>query len=191
LARGADVLVVLTGLAEMVTGDARINHDAFIDLGGTCVELPSDAPLELLVTELAGADFVVDAIFGTGLDRPVQGRLMSIIDAVNATKARTIADIERARRRQRVSARHRRPCRRPVTFEHLVGSPPTGPLAGRVHVVDLGVPDARIRSRGARGRGARPRRRRRNFIRREPSVHKHAAATSSWSRAHRTSQGSS
>ena len=91
LARGADVLVVLTGLAEMVTGDARINHDAFIDLGGTCVELPSDAPLELLVTELAGADFVVDAIFGTGLDRPVQGRLMSIIDAVNATKARTIS----------------------------------------------------------------------------------------------------
>ncbi len=181
LARGADVLVVLTGLAEMVTGDARINHDAFIDLGGTCVELPSDAPLELLVTELAGADFVVDAIFGTGLDRPVQGRLMSIIDAVNATKARTIAlDIPSG-----LDADSGSPLGTAVraddtvTFGHLkVGllTPDGARLAGRVRVVDLGVPDARILDLvGHAAEVLDPVDVGAHFIRREPNVHKHAA----------------
>jgi NAD(P)H-hydrate epimerase len=181
LARGADVLVVLTGLAEMVTGDARINHDAFIDLGGTCVELPSDAPLDLLVTELAAADFVVDAIFGTGLDRPVQGRLMSVIDAINATKARTLAlDIPSG-----LDADSGSPLGTAVraddtvTFGHLkVGllTPDGARLAGRVHVVDLGVPDARILDLvGHSAEVLDPIDVGAHFIPREPNVHKHAA----------------
>lgn len=32
LARGADVSVILLGVAEQVTGEARMNHDAFVDL---------------------------------------------------------------------------------------------------------------------------------------------------------------
>jgi NAD(P)H-hydrate epimerase len=181
LARGAEVSVVVTGSVERITGEARINHDAFIDLGGTCVELPNEAPLDPLVHELASADFVVDAIFGTGLDRPVQGRLMTVIDTINACKARTVAlDIPSG-----LDADSGSPLGTAVraddtvTFGHLkVGllTPDGARLAGRVHVVDLGVPDARILDLvGHSAEVLDPIDVGAYFIPREPNVHKHAA----------------
>jgi NAD(P)H-hydrate repair Nnr-like enzyme with NAD(P)H-hydrate epimerase domain len=40
LARGADRRGLPRGPSEKVMGESRINHDAYIDLGGTFVELP-------------------------------------------------------------------------------------------------------------------------------------------------------
>jgi len=149
LARGADVSVVLTGRSEMVTGEARINLDAFVDLGGESRELCDGAPLDALVAELATADLVVDALFGTGLDRPVTGHLVGVIEAINASSARTVAlDIPSG-----LDADSGAPLGATVraddtvTFGHLkVGllTPDGARFAGKVHVVDLGVPDARI-----------------------------------------------
>jgi len=181
LARGADVSVVVTGSVERITGEARINHDCFIDLGGNCLELPNEAPIDLLVQELGTADFVVDAIFGTGLDRPVQGRLMAVIDAINGCKARTVAlDIPSG-----LDADSGSPLGTAVraddtvTFGHLkVGllTPDGARLAGRVHVVDLGVPDARILDLvGHAAEVLDPIDVGEYFIPREPNVHKHAA----------------
>lgn len=181
LARGADVSVILTGRAEKVTGDARINHDAFIDLGGLCVELPEGAPLETLTAELAEADYVIDAIFGTGLDRPIVGHLVEVIGAINLAKARTVAlDIPSGLDADSGSplgtAVHADDT---VTFGHLkVGllTPDGARLAGNVHVVDLGVPDAKILEQvghiaeviSEEEMGA-------HIGRREANVHKHAA----------------
>ncbi len=181
LARGADVTVVLTGLAEKVTGEARINHDAFVDLGGACVELPHGAPIDTLVAELETADFVVDAIFGTGLDRPIQGHLVDVIDAINSCRARTVAlDIPSG-----LDADSGSPLGAAVladdtvTFGHLkIGllTPDGARLAGRVHVVDLGVPEALILEQvGYSAEVLDPEHVGTYFIRREPNVHKHAA----------------
>ncbi|MFO0618785.1 MAG: NAD(P)H-hydrate dehydratase [Polyangiaceae bacterium] len=181
LARGAEVVVILAGPSEKVTGDARIMHDAFIDLGGVCVEIPTGAPLDPLSAELARADYVVDALFGTGLDRPIQGHIAEFIGAINRAKARIVAlDIPSG-----LDADSGYPlgvavhADDTVTFCHLkVGllTPEGARLAGRVHVVDLGVPDARILEhvghaaevieREAIGRALVPR---------EANVHKHAA----------------
>ncbi len=180
-ARGADVTVVLTGQAEKVTGEARINHDAFIDLGGPCIELPEGAPIETLVAELETADIVVDAIFGTGLDRPIRGHLVAVIEAVNASRARTVAlDIPSG-----LDADSGSPLGTAVladdtvTFGHLkVGllTPDGARLAGRVHVVDLGVPDARsLELVGHTAEVLDPIDVGAFFIAREPNVHKHAA----------------
>ncbi len=149
LARGADVRVVLTGLSERVTGEARINLDAFVDLGGPCLELPEDGDIALLRSALEGADLIVDAVFGTGLDRPVQGHLVGVIDAINAARGRKVAlDLPSG-----LDADSGSPLGSAVraddtvTFGHLkVGllTPDGARLAGRVHVVDLGVPDAKI-----------------------------------------------
>ncbi|MBK8943253.1 MAG: NAD(P)H-hydrate dehydratase [Polyangiaceae bacterium] len=181
LARGAEVSVVLTGVAEQVTGEARINHDAFVDLGGTCSELPADASLKPLIEELRDADFVVDAIFGTGLTRPIEGHLVQVIDAINDARARTVAlDVPSgldadsgAPLGTAVRADHT------VTFGHLkVGllTPDGARLAGQVHVVDLGVADARILEQvGHTAQVLDPLEVGSYFIPREANVHKHAA----------------
>src|SRR5215468_682415 len=46
LARGAEVQVFLAASSERVTGESRINHDSFIDLGGELAEVPADTSLD-------------------------------------------------------------------------------------------------------------------------------------------------
>lgn len=181
LARGADVRAVLTGNLEKVTGEARMNHDAFVDLGGHCEELADGTSLATLREELARADYVVDALFGTGLDRPIQGHLMAVIQAINESKAQKLAlDVPSGLCADSgaalgIAVR----ADDTVTFGHLkVGllTPDGARLAGRIHVVDLGVPDAKILAQvgqtaevldAAQVGGY--------FVAREPNVHKHAA----------------
>ncbi len=181
LARGADVTVLLTGRAETVTGEARMNHDAFIDLGGTCGELLDEEGLSTLKVELAAADFVVDAIFGTGLDRAISGRLLAVIEAINESAARKVAlDVPSGLDADSGSALGTAVrADDTVTFGHLkVGllTPDGARLAGRIHVVDLGVPDAKILSEvGHTAEVLDPVEVGSYFIPREPNVHKHAA----------------
>jgi ADP-dependent NAD(P)H-hydrate dehydratase / NAD(P)H-hydrate epimerase len=181
LARGASVSVILTGHAEKVTGEARMNHDAFVDLGGACLELPEGADLAPLREELATADFIVDAIFGTGLDRPIVGRLLHVIEVINEANARKIAlDVPSGLDADSGSALGTAVrADDTVTFGHLkIGllTPEGARLAGRVHVVDLGVPDAKILEQvGHTAEVLDPVEVGGYFIPREPNVHKHAA----------------
>ncbi|MEO7328677.1 MAG: NAD(P)H-hydrate dehydratase, partial [Minicystis sp.] len=148
-ARGAEVEVFLAGASEKVTGESRINLDAYIDLGGTFTELPEGALLGPLEQSLARADFVVDALFGTGLDRPIRGHLAEIIAAVNRAEVRCVAlDVPSG-----LDADSGAPlgiavqADDTVTFGHLkIGllTPEGARLAGTIHVVDLGVPDRPI-----------------------------------------------
>jgi hydroxyethylthiazole kinase-like uncharacterized protein yjeF len=68
---------------------------------GNPAELPDDAAamakrfagrrLPLHPNILSGADVVVDALFGAGLARPIEGRLAQLIDSVNASALPVIA----------------------------------------------------------------------------------------------------
>jgi len=178
-ARGAEVEVYLMGRSEKVTGDARINHDAFIDLGGRFFELPEGSSLGPLHQALARADFVIDAIFGTGLDRPITGHLADVIAVVNETSSRCVAlDIPSG-----LDADSGAPlgiavrADDTVTFGHLkIGmlTPEGARLAGRVHVVDLGVPDPPILAHvGVVAEVIRGETVGASFTPREASVHKH------------------
>ena len=149
LARGAAVEVFLAGSSEKVTGESRINHDAYIDLGGNFTELPEGAALAPLEGSLGRADLVVDAIFGTGLARPIEGHLAAVIAAINRGGARCVAlDIPSG-----LDADSGSPlgicvqADETVTFGHLkIGllTPEGARLAGTIHVVDLGVPESPI-----------------------------------------------
>lgn len=181
LARGAHVEVWLAGSAEKVTGEARVNLDAYVDLGGTFEELPTGAPHDALALALGRADFVVDALFGTGLDREVTGHLAEVIGAINRAPCGVIAlDVPSgldadsgAPLGVAVRADHT------VTFGHLkIGllTPDGARLAGRVHVVDLGVPDRAILGRvGHVAEVIRPEVVGGSFGPREASLHKHLA----------------
>jgi hydroxyethylthiazole kinase-like uncharacterized protein yjeF len=127
-----------------------VNLDAYIDLGGLFTELQHGAPLAPLEAAIARADFVVDALFGTGLDRPIHGYLAEVIAAVNGrASARCVAlDIPSG-----LDADSGAPlgiavqADDTVTFGHLkIGllTPEGARLAGNIHVADLGVPEAPI-----------------------------------------------
>jgi NAD(P)H-hydrate epimerase len=181
LARGAEVSVFLTGLSESVTGESRINHDAYIDLGGEFTELPPGASLAPLEVALERADYVVDAIFGTGLDRPIHGHLAEVIGVLNASNCHCIAlDIPSG-----LDADSGAPlgtaveADATVTFGHLkIGllTPEGARLAGNVHVVDLGVPDRPILAQvGYVAEVIRKETIGSFLLPREASVHKHQA----------------
>jgi NAD(P)H-hydrate epimerase len=187
LARGAEVRVFLVGRSEKVTGESRINLDAYIDLGGRFEELPADATTPdgataSLEAALRSADVVVDALFGTGLDRPIHGHLADVIAVINRREqARCVAlDIPSG-----LDADSGAPlgiaveADDTVTFGHLkIGllTPEGARLAGNIHVCDLGVPEspilaqvghvAEVIRRDSIGSAIVPR---------ETNVHKHAA----------------
>lgn len=80
LSDGLHVDVVHPGDPTRLSGDAGAAARRYLAHGGRCVEPGHELPSEPLV--------VVDALLGTGLDRPVEGELAALIDAVNVAAAR-------------------------------------------------------------------------------------------------------
>lgn len=76
-AQGMDVSVVALSEPQRLGGDARRAYEDFVAAGG--VALAWDPQY------LGGCEVVVDAIFGTGLTRPVEGDIAAAIRAVNAS----------------------------------------------------------------------------------------------------------
>lgn len=83
------VKVFLVGRADQISGDARSNLDSWMGLGGTvaCIE----EELGELRHDLAGAPLSIDALFGTGLSRPIQGIWLEVIDALNSASCPCVA----------------------------------------------------------------------------------------------------
>lgn len=90
---GYPVRVVLCGDRAKVRGDARINLDVLGALGETIEELdPGRTDAAGLVMSLAqGADLIVDALFGTGLQGPLREDYRRLIDAINARNVPILA----------------------------------------------------------------------------------------------------
>jgi hydroxyethylthiazole kinase-like uncharacterized protein yjeF len=78
--RGYPVTVLLVGELDNLKGDAATAAKAWDR--GVAAAKPG---------ELAGADIVIDALFGAGLDRPVSGLAQAMIEAVNAQAAPVVA----------------------------------------------------------------------------------------------------
>ncbi|HEX2494986.1 MAG TPA: NAD(P)H-hydrate dehydratase [Steroidobacter sp.] len=76
---GLAVLASATSDPQQLKGDARRAMEEFVQAGGK---------LEAWTLEhVRGVDLVVDAIFGTGLSRPLDGRAASQVNAINACGA--------------------------------------------------------------------------------------------------------
>jgi NAD(P)H-hydrate epimerase len=145
LLRGADPTVWLCGDATKASPDARANLDGWRGVGGEVLEVPAGSSIEALKAALGDADVVVDALFGTGLDRPLEGLLADVVRAMNAaTVPRFAVDLPSGLdadtgRALGVAVE----ASVTVTFaHHKLGllTPGGAALAGRVQVVDIGVP---------------------------------------------------
>jgi hydroxyethylthiazole kinase-like uncharacterized protein yjeF len=85
LQRGVRVRAHVTPGAG-ASGDAAINRDIYQRLGGAVVEGPP--------TEMPAPAVVVDALFGTGLSRPIEGPAAELVQWANTARAagaRTLA----------------------------------------------------------------------------------------------------
>ena len=150
---GADVRCFLTGAGDRLRGDARANYDAWVGLGGEVVELPGDADLGPLEEALSECDLVVDALFGTGLDRAIEGRMRWVIRLINGADAYRVAlDIPSG-----IDANTGAvlgiavEADQTVTFAHLkqgLVTPTGADHSGDVTVVDIGVPGDLVTSTG-------------------------------------------
>jgi NAD(P)H-hydrate epimerase len=142
--RGADVEVFAAVEPARLHGDARANHDAYVGVGGSVMTLVAAAK-PTFAAAIARADVVVDALFGTGLDRPLVGEMVALVAMMNAAAATKVAiDVPSgidADTGGTLGASFRADLT--VTFAHpKIGllTPQGAIAAGTVRVADIGVP---------------------------------------------------
>jgi NAD(P)H-hydrate epimerase len=144
--RGISVRVLLFARPEDLAGDAAINYQ-IIARAGLPIVIHADNPVDdpALRGELAAAEWVVDALFGTGLAGPVRKPFDQIIAAINESPARVLAvDIPSG-----LDCDTGKPLGPTVRAHHTTtfvamkkgfANPETRRWLGQVHVVDIGAP---------------------------------------------------
>jgi hydroxyethylthiazole kinase-like uncharacterized protein yjeF len=143
LTRGRAVDVHLAADPDALKGDARANHEALAGLGVPIRHAGSG--LGALRVGLEDAAVVVDALFGTGLDRPITGMHAEAVDLIHQVRRPVVSvDVPSgmdADTGEPLGVAVRATCT--VTFAlHKLGllTPAGAALAGDVRVADIGVP---------------------------------------------------
>ncbi|MCB9728588.1 MAG: NAD(P)H-hydrate dehydratase [Deltaproteobacteria bacterium] len=83
--RGWSVRCVAASDPERLSGDARANHGIWVARGGR-LELARARVGGAVGHALGHADVIVDALFGTGLSRPIEGPAAALIDEANQAR---------------------------------------------------------------------------------------------------------
>lgn len=78
------VSIVLAGSPESLKGDSTVNHQICRQLGLPEMTIESEGEIEEAIDLCRSADVLVDALFGTGLTRAVEGYRSDLIEALNA-----------------------------------------------------------------------------------------------------------
>ncbi len=159
---GTQVRILLFADPEKLPADARTNHGIVARTcaleqgrGGLTLEvLAGEVEDARLHEEMARADWVVDALFGSGLRGPVPSPFDRVIAAVNACSARVLAvDVPSG-----LDSDSGQPAGPTVRAHHTatVAAPKKGFLdpsaadwLGQVHVIDMGCPAALVAAAAA------------------------------------------
>lgn len=144
--RGVAVQVHLFARPEELTGDAATNYH-IIKRAGPPIAVVAGTPVDVtgLGKLLRGAEWIVDALFGTGLSGPVRPPFDQVIAAINASGAKVLAvDIPSG-----LDCDTGQPLGPTVRADHTVtfvapkkgfAEPSAREWLGQVHVADIGAP---------------------------------------------------
>ncbi len=88
---GIDVRVFYAGSPKSLTHDSLIHFNILRKLGVPLERLDRAQGLTKLKTSIRTSDVVVDAIFGTGLSKPVSGLWSQIISLINESAGRIVS----------------------------------------------------------------------------------------------------
>lgn len=147
------VSLVLAGSPEKLSGDARTNYDICTRIGLVARTIDSEDEIEEVVELARSADVVVDALFGTGLSRPVEGYRAALIEALNALDVPIVAvdlpsglsgssaEIEGASIQAGLTVTLAQP-----KIPHIFA--PASDRCGTIVVADISIPDAAVEDQG-------------------------------------------
>ncbi len=145
---GLEVRVLLATPMDAIRGDAAVELQVLRRAGTPLVEAASDLAPDLVSAwhdELARADWIVDALLGTGVEGAVREPFVNAIAAINASQKKVLAvdlpsglDCDTGDgHRDCVRATHTATfVARKLCFDMTAVAKITGP----VHVLDIGVP---------------------------------------------------
>jgi len=85
ISEGLDVDTYIVSDPKKYKGDALTNYKALKNIGGNIVELKNN------LRKYKKADVIVDALFGTGLDREIAGFYKKVIEFINSQGVPTLA----------------------------------------------------------------------------------------------------
>lgn len=153
---GCDVQSLLFASPQDLSADARLQWNIVQKMG---LATKIIANLDELASIFAAADWIVDALFGTGLTGPVRPPFDRVIAQINAGPARVFAvDIPSG-----LDCDTGAPLSATVRAQHTVTfvapklgyrNPASVEFTGQVHVVDIGVvPTSPLSPGGERGDG--------------------------------------
>ncbi len=151
LVRGVDATAVVITGGRKCSGEAAMQRRILGGMQGPMIEIGAGEAIEAAVTAAAGADAVVDALFGTGLSRPLDGQFADLVEAVAGLRAPSVAVDLASGLNGDSSARFgpHLPARATVALGALKPAHvffPAAGAAGRVYVSDLGIPESLIES---------------------------------------------
>ncbi len=151
-AAGISVEAILTSPPDQLSEDASLQH-RIVSRSGINLFAPDMDQLQgpWFVERLADADWIVDALFGTGLTGPLRPPFDQIVTAINDSKARTLAvDIPSG-----LNADSGEPMGVTIRAAHTVtfvalktgfGNPHAADWLGQVVVVPIGLPRSLLES---------------------------------------------
>ena len=142
--RGADATVYLAAARTAIKGDARAHLEILERTGGVVRALETPAQLAELEVLVDGADLVIDALFGIGVTRPIEGHLAGVIGVMNRAPRRLAVDLPSGL----VADTSQAPgavfdAHRTVTMGALkvaLVSAPGFASCGEIEVADIGIP---------------------------------------------------
>jgi NAD(P)H-hydrate epimerase len=152
--QGAEAVAYLAAPRDAVRGHAREHLQILERAGGVVLAIDTPAALDEHRAAIAGAGLVIDALFGVGLLRPIEGHLAAVVAAIQEAPRRLAVDIPSGLDTDTgralgaaVSAE------RTVTMGALkVGlvSSPGFAACGEIEVADIGIPPALIAASSVR-----------------------------------------
>ncbi len=172
---GYETKVFLLGRTLDLKGDAALNMRLYMAIGGEVTEVTDDVgPIRDACNE---ADIIVDAIFGTGLSKNVEGRESRAIEAINDAALPVIAVDIPSGIDGRTGASLGGAVKATHTYTYGYAKPgqilfPGGYHVGRVTVIDISIPVAAEASLGIDGYIADGAMIREFYKEREPWAHK-------------------
>lgn len=85
------VTILLAGVPAKLSGDANVNYETCRRMGMTVTAIESEDEIGDTIETCRTADLVIDAMFGTGLSRSVEGYRADLIESLNTLSVPIVA----------------------------------------------------------------------------------------------------